>query len=805
MNTEKMENKSKEESFRYAKFVFYMGIVLFIIAIFSLILVVKEHNQATALKKQVEELYITSLAQQSFSEDNTRAMNIVAEAIERYHSDPSPQTLRVMAEIGFSSMNPPFYSTSLSHGSAVRYTMFTPNGKPRFLTAGDDGCIKEWSLDGDALLSMDKTNNGHNRRVSSAVYSPDGKWILSASWDRTVKLWDRQGNLMDTKILDGVASHAQFSPDSRQIVACSRKGKAYIYVVNQGKLIGDKILNHGESVVYAEFSPDGKYILTRSWGRYVNLWNIDNADSAVTLTHQMSVTSANFFPDDGRELVLTSSEDGSAIVWNREGEELFRLLHDGSQVSYALFSPDKETIFTASADGVCHLWDLAGNKKRTFDAKSGKIISASYSDNGLLLVTVSEENKVKVWQDSGDIKARLKTFRKKILAAGFSPDNRKLVTACEDGSVRVWKMDTPIMLNLNRHRAGLNSAVFSTDGKWIVTASNDNSAILWESSGRFVKRLEGHTAPVRKAIFSPDSLRIVTVSLDRTAKLWDLTGAELKTMSHSFPVNLAVYSPGGKYIVTATDDGFQIRVWDQDGNGGDTLKPIHRQLITSLTFSAKGKNILTTSKDGSAKVTDFLSGKRVASFKSHDALVSSAVFSPDEGQKFVLTASHDKKARVWSIEKPKEPLHILSHQGPVSSAVYSPKGDYILTTSWDHTAVIWTKNGTLYKPLKKHTKEVLCGVFSPDGRFIVTTSNDETAILWNLEGEPLAIFNVHRGAVETAQFFPREKDLRILTASQDGNAAVWMTPGRIFEWLNTVPRPIPTLSPGQKKELEIKD
>ena len=169
-----------------------------------------------------------------------------------------------------------------------------------------------------------------------------------------------------------------------------------------------------------------------------------------------------------------------------------------------------------------------------------------------------------------------------------------------------------------------------------------------------------------------------------------------------------------------------------------TLKG-HGATVNDAAFSPDGKRIVTASDDGTAEVWDAASGDQLQMLKGHGGAVSRAAFSPDG--KRIVTASEDKTARLWDAETGKpigEPL--TGHDGPVLSAAFSPDGKRIVTASLDKTARLWdAETGKpIGEPLTGHEDDVNSAAFSPDGKRIVTASDDKTARLWDADtGKPI--------------------------------------------------------------------
>jgi predicted NACHT family NTPase len=118
---------------------------------------------------------------------------------------------------------------------------------------------------------------GHRRGVFSAAFSPDGKRIVTASADKTARLWDAETGKQIGEPLRGHKDwvrSAAFSPDGKRIVTASDDKTARLWDAETSKQIGEPLRGHGNTVVSAAFSPDGKRIVTASGDKTARLWRI---------------------------------------------------------------------------------------------------------------------------------------------------------------------------------------------------------------------------------------------------------------------------------------------------------------------------------------------------------------------------------------------------------------------------------------------------------------------------------------------------------------------------------------------------
>ncbi|HET9378743.1 MAG TPA: hypothetical protein VFO40_27475, partial [Chthoniobacterales bacterium] len=172
--------------------------------------------------------------------------------------------------------------------------------------------------------------------VRSAVFSPDGARILTASWDRTARLWDGgSGKLLATFQHESEVRSAVFGPDGMRILTANADKTARLWDGGSGKLLAT--FQHESEVTSAVFSPDGARILTASGDKTARLWDGDSGKLLATFQHESEVTSA------AHEKSYLTHVFGATFQ------------HE-SEVSSAVFSPDGARILTVSA-GTAWLWD----------------------------------------------------------------------------------------------------------------------------------------------------------------------------------------------------------------------------------------------------------------------------------------------------------------------------------------------------------------------------------------------------------------------------------------------------------------
>jgi eukaryotic-like serine/threonine-protein kinase len=576
---------------------------------------------------------------------------------------------------------------------------------------------------------------GHGDWVWRAAYSPDGTRIVTASVDKTARIWD------------------------------AATGASLII-----------LSGHSGSVRGAAYSPDGFRVITASRDKTVRIWDAHTGSLVGELKgHEAVVFSAVYSPDGTR--ILSASGDKTARIWNAAtGAEILRLAGHSEPVFSAAFSPDGTRIVTASGDKTARIWDaLSGRALTTLSGHGGPVYSAVYSPNGGRIITASLDKTARVWDSTtGATLAVLSGHNEVLYSAAYSPDGARIVTASADKTARVWDAVSGAALGvLSGHGDAVYSASYSPDGTRIITTSADKTARVWDTSMRRVLAvISGHTDIVEAAAFSPDGVRIATASKDKTARVWNSsTGAQLAVLEgHGDVVESVAYSRDGRRIVTGAY-GRTARVWDADTGAPILVLTGHDAAVDAATYSPDNTRIVTGSQDKTARVWDATTGAVLAVLTGHQGIVFSAVYSPDGTH--IATGSQDKTARVWDARSGALQLVLAGHGAAVECIRYSPDGTRIVTASADRTARIWdSRTGAPVAILIGHDSDVYAANYSPDGLRIVTASADKTARIWDaLTAMPLAVLSGHRDIVFYAAYSGDAR--RIVTASADNSARVW--------------------------------
>ncbi|MEG3843991.1 WD40 repeat domain-containing protein [Microcoleus sp. herbarium14] len=596
----------------------------------------------------------------------------------------------------------------------------------------------------------------HNKSVLDVTVSPDGNSVASASADKTVKLWSKEGKLLKTFKHADIVTSVSFSLDGKKIATGSADRTIRIWQVDNDQSAINTLSGHTGIVTSVSFSPDGKTLASGSNDNTVKIWNLTSKKLLQTLTgHKDWVLGLSFSPDG--KTIASASADKTVKLWNREGKtQKFKInpktLTKHSDIVYSVkFSPNSQQLISASADTTAKIWNRNGKEITTLKGHNDEVVSASFSRDGEKIVTGSADDTVKVWSRSGTLLNTFRGHQDDVRAVSFSSDGT-IASASKDKMVKIWQPEsTPLNKILSGHGDWVYKVSFSADGKTIASASGDKTVRLWRADGSLFKTLAGHKDAVTWASISPNNKTVASASNDKTVKVWNLDGKLLDTLNHSGIVRSVSFSPDGKTIAAANADR-KLYLWRWNGSKATMLAKLdHSNPVISVSFSPDGKTIATATaadnkETGKKNAVEIIGEKRVYLWQfngssakilktiDHDDNVKNVIFSPDG--KTIATACADKKVYLWRFDgKAANLTEKLDHSDTVESVSFSPDGKSIAAASAGNTVKIWNFNGkkTLLSKTLESSDRVLSVTFSSDSKTLAFASRDRTVILWPLE------------------------------------------------------------------------
>jgi WD40 repeat protein len=299
-----------------------------------------------------------------------------------------------------------------------------------------------------------------------------------------------------------------------------------------------------------------------------------------------------------------------------------------------------------------------------------------------------------------------------------------------------------------------------------------------------------HRGPLTAVAWSPDGRTILTASEDGTAQLWDAFTGEPKggSLRHRGPVLAAAFSPLGNVVATASRDSTG-RLWSAD-TGAPIGPPLrHKKPVWLALFNPRGDLLLTSGEDRTARLWNVATGEPFGPVFEHDGAVETAAFTPDGVR--IVTVTDRNELRLWDVQTGSELGSLVKADGRITVVTFRPDGRTLLTAGDHRVAVLWDvdpsadpcirrvflgqTDGTLYLRGAHHESWIRAACFSSDGKVILTGSEDKTARFWeSSSGAPRGRLLRHENWVRTVALSP---DGQIAaTGGEDNVACVWALP-----------------------------
>jgi WD40 repeat protein len=624
--------------------------------------------------------------------------------------------------------------------------------------------------------------SGHKGRLTDLAYSPDGRLIVTASDDGTARVWNAHtGTALPLVFEHGArVSSAAFDAQSAHVLTMSDDGRAHIWQASSGKEIVSWRAE-APSARAAEFSPAGGLIATA--GRRnspVRMWTWDGAGTPVpapvsTLGEdgaewRAAITSLAFDPTGA--LLMTTAWDQPTRIWStRTGKLVYELAAPSKEqasedaVLYAKFSSDGRRVVTASRDGKARIWELP----------IAPFITTPVLDcDGASCMPLPAEL-------DGRLNPRLiltlKGHVEQVGFADFDAAGERVITASSDGTVRFWDASSGEMLRLLQgpaDGAGLRAlAALSPDGSRLVTSFSEKLAHLWTVA-------TGPEMPVmiklpRKATAlaaSEDDHRLA-VAVDATISVYDSASGEkiIPDFDTDLPALSLAFDKGSDRLAVA--GGSAADIWNVKRPSAQLLSRLsgHRSLILSLAYDRAGRQLVTASQDGTARIWDPETGAQRQILSGHQGAVFAAVFNED-GRR-VVTGSFDGTMRLWNAATGRQIGDPIWIHRPVLALAPGQDENEIVVTALEEpssTQPFRTSTGVWDLRDRMWVRDSEDRTLRTAG-YLIRSASDSDLRLTDALGNTLALLPRHRDGV-TDMTSGGSGEL-VYTASMDGMVRAW--------------------------------
>ena len=620
------------------------------------------------------------------------------------------------------------------------------------------------------------TQMGHSGIIIASALSSDNRFILSGSYDKTVKLWN----------------------------------------FSTGKLIRT-FYGHIDVITCVAISKDNNYGLSGGYDGTVILWDLKSGEIKYRYTYKSPLkdfifpTDVIFTPDS--KSFITSYDSGEIISFDLHSFKSKCLFSSGFPVSSLDLSKDGRYLIIGKSNGQLIIWDMKANElyKQNFQGnpggwgsdfvgsdfyKSKNAVKISPDNNYVLLI--SGGNKIQVWDINTEKEiVQLSPLGQDFYTADFSPNSRYIVSGGLDKYITIWDIKTgkaaKEITGVVGHEGkwgsltAITSVCYTNDGKYVLASSDNRKMSLWDvETEKEIKVFSGFTSNVSYAKISADAnyifscygdfTQIGTGIYDTSIKIWDLKNNKLyKNLPNTGDAvsHLDFYSDNNSFI--ASTWGFRRTLkynFNNEKNEYDNT-----DFGGQFALSADKKKIFTLTAEG-ASAYDLATNKELASIKifkkSPDA--SSGVLSSAVDGK-ICAASNGEELLVFSTDNYKVLKYGIVNLGRISSLDISKDNKFLIIGNWEHIVKIWDIEN--WKELASYSfgerlKNVAWGyinvIFNDDRTFLVGLTDGSIHLCDMKTGNDIKTF-YHNSQVTSLG--PTGLKNYFISTSQDGTTRIW--------------------------------
>ncbi|HEY7809601.1 MAG TPA: WD40 repeat domain-containing protein [Allosphingosinicella sp.] len=286
------------------------------------------------------------------------------------------------------------------------------------------------------------------------------------------------------------------------------------------------------------------------------------------------------FSRDGA-LLATTSATGRVTVRRTTDWRITSRFTPPDGTTSAAFAADGKRLYTAGYDGIVRGWDLAsGRQAQALTGAAGTVWSLDVAPDGKSLAAAGEDKMVRIWPLDGGPARILRGHERNVWEVRFSPDGARLASGSFDMQVRIWNVASGVGERvLSAHDQAVVGLAFSADGKLLATSGDDSVIHLWRTADFTRLRTIDAGNHAYKVAFSPDGRWLASGGRARSAvgtlwhqisgagaparpvSLWRVAdGALIAALPQPDDVSSVVFSPNGRNLVTAGEDG-AVRLW----------------------------------------------------------------------------------------------------------------------------------------------------------------------------------------------------------------------------------------------------
>ena len=586
------------------------------------------------------------------------------------------------------------------HTDAVTKAVFSPDGKT-ILSAGWDDRIIQWNADTYAMVGKPVATP---KGLVSVAFNSDGSQFVTAV-GQSVVIWDTHSRqpVGAPITMNEDFVHVGFSTDQKLVAATTeayggRPSKVMVWDLASRKLIGTPLAG-----AFFAFSPDNALLALGQFGD-VQFYDLQTHHLKKLLTGHEKNISAMAFSKDGT-ILATGAEDHTVLLWDVKSQKLLgHLPGHAAMVTALLFDPKGSALYSGDTGGTMIRWDLETMKVAATPVKNLRVaISSIFIDSsGHVKALALKKNAVVALEVNDDPAPGHRVTAPDVHSSNiaFSPDGKSLASSGEFGQILEWDTASRELHGepISGHEKQVSSLAYCGDGKTLVSGAMDGTVIFWDTATHqaLAGPVKAHHSPVWSVACSPDG-KMAASGSDAQLIFWDTAIRKPlgpPATAQKDRIWTLSFSPDGEFLAAA-GNSHNVAIW----KAGNQTQP--ERILTpptsdeqkevtpvGVSFNPDGTLLAMSAPQKAVAIWNFKSRQLIQPVMyGHTQSVTSVAFSRDG--KMLASGSEDGDIRLWDVATHEMVGTLNGGQSSIHSVVFSATDGVMASVGEEDSIIFW--------------------------------------------------------------------------------------------------------------------
>ena len=651
------------------------------------------------------------------------------------------------------------------HDDAIYALEFTPDGK-YVITGSFDKTLKMWDVKTGKTVRTFGGPQGHKQMVLCLALSPDGQTMISGGLDKQLKVWNvPSSSPLKTLTNNEAINDIALTSDAKKVATAGKDGLVKIYNAEDGKELF-KLAGHTGEVKAVAFSTNNATIGSAGVDGTLRFWNATNGQPITVIGgHTGSANDIVIHPNN--VLTFSVGDDGLLRFFNNNTPKPRDFTPQPQPITLVVASADTNQILTASADKNVRIMNYAnGQPLRTLKGVADVVQSASFNSNASKIATGLKNGQLVIWNNANGTKeAEVYAHNGPVTSVSIRPQNDQVLTSDDKGLVKIWQLPLVPSKSLAHPDAVLAMAL-RADGTRVYTGSKDKNLRAWVVANKQMERqYTGHTAPVTAVAITPNSALLASGSEDATIRFWNQSNGQedARIGAHGKTVSSMAFNGANNQLVSGSQDG-TVKLWSVPVTAPKSLA--HPDQVTSLVLTPDNQRVITGGNDKNVRLWNLTNGANERNFGGHSLPITAVAVSAN-GQ-FIAGSSQDKSFSVWNLSNG-QVVKKITVPAPATAVAVNSNGQVAAVGSGNSIQLFEMKEGKEVKKLAGHGGAI-SGLLYVDDNQILSSSADKTLRLWTVNDGQAKKTLTHVGPITS---FTLSKDKKLVAASAGKSVKIW--------------------------------